>query len=95
MATVDAGNVVVVAFKPAEEPDGGYVLRLVELEGRETPIEVDISVFQPMQAFETTLIETDRVPAPLKAGKIVSAIAANEMKTFRFVPNPTARPDSS
>ena len=95
MATVDAGNVVVVAFKPAEEPDGGYVLRLWELEGRETPIEVDISVFAPMQAFETTLIETDRVPAPLKAGKIVSAIAANEMKTFRFVPNPTARPDSS
>ena len=95
MAAVDASNVVVVAFKPAEDRDGGYVLRLWELDGRETPIEVDISAFHPMQAFETTLIETDRQPATLKAGKIVSAIAANEMKTFRFVPNLTARPHDS
>ncbi|MGH6793159.1 MAG: glycosyl hydrolase-related protein, partial [Methyloceanibacter sp.] len=95
MAAVDASNVVVVAFKPAEERDGGYVLRLWELDGRETPIEVDISAFQPIQAFETTLIETDRAPATLKAGKIVSAIAANEMKTFRFVPKSTVRPENS
>jgi hypothetical protein len=95
MASVDAGNVVVVAFKPAEERDGGYVLRLWELEGRETPIEVDIAAFEPMHAFETTLIETDRAPATLQAGKIMSEIGANEMKTFRFIPNLRARPDQS
>jgi alpha-mannosidase len=95
MAAVDASNVVVVGFKPAEERDGGYVLRLWELEGRETPIAVDISAFQPMRAFETTLIETDRAPATLQAGKIMSGIGANEMKTFRFVPNLRARRDQS
>jgi alpha-mannosidase len=95
MAAVDAGNVAVVAFKPAEERDGGYVLRLWELEGRDTPITIDISAFQPMRAFETSLIETDRAPATLQDGTITSDIGANAMKTFRFVPNPSARPDQS
>jgi alpha-mannosidase len=85
LASVDAGNVVVVALKPAEEPHGGYVLRLWELEGRDTSIEIDVAAMRPVEAFETSLIETDREPATLRDGKILSRIAANEIKTFRFV----------
>jgi alpha-mannosidase len=85
LAAVNANNVVVVALKPAEEPDGGYVLRLWELDGRETPIEIDVSAFQPTQAFEASLIETDRERVKLDAGKIAATIGANQIKTFRFV----------
>jgi alpha-mannosidase len=85
LAPVSAGNVVVVAFKPAEDPGGGYVLRLWELDGRDTSFEIDVSAFQATQAFETSLIETVREPMTLDEGKIAATIGANEIKTFRFV----------
>jgi alpha-mannosidase len=85
LAAVNASNVVVVALKPAEEPDGGYVLRLWELDGRDTSFEIDVSAFQATQAFETSLIETVREPMTLDEGKIAATIGANEIKTFRFV----------
>ena len=94
LAAVSASNVVVVAFKPAEEPDRGYVLRLWELDGRETSFEIDVSAFQATQAFETSLIETDREPMTLDDGKIAVTIGANEIKTFRFV-RATERADNA
>jgi alpha-mannosidase len=94
LAAVSASNVAVVAFKPAEEQDGGYVLRLWELDGLDTAVEIDVSAFRPREAFETSLIETDRKPATLRAGKILATIAANEIKTFRFVSAAQVRNES-
>jgi alpha-mannosidase len=94
LAAVSASNVVVVAFKPAEEQDGGYVLRLWELDGLDTSVAIDVSAFRPREAFETSLIETDRKPATLRDGKILAAIAANEIKTFRFVSAAQVRNES-
>lgn len=86
--SVSAANVVVTAFKPAEEGERGLIVRLWELGGSATDFTIDASAFAPSAAYETSLIETDLAAAPLAAGVISAAIGANEIKTYRFVPAP-------
>ncbi len=88
--SVDGGNVVVTAVKPAEEADRGIILRLWELGGQRASVGVDVSQFRPSAAFETSLIETDRAPAALEGGRLTAVLAANEIKTYRLLP--TRRP---
>ncbi len=85
---IDAPNVVVTAFKPAEEGDRGLVLRLWELDGTPTTVTVDAGSLAPTAAWETTLIETDVAPLAVSGGRFSTAIGANQMKTVRFVPTP-------
>lgn len=82
-----APNVAIMAFKPTEENDRGLLVRLWELDGTATTTTLDVSGFAPTQAFETTLIETDRAPAPLAGGRMTVSIGANELKAFRFLPS--------
>ena len=86
LLSVSAPNVVVTAFKPAEEGARGLVVRLWELDGVATTFTIDASAFSPTQAWRASLIETDQAPAPLAAGVISGSIAAHGMATYRFLP---------
>ncbi|MBI3784419.1 MAG: hypothetical protein HY270_13565 [Deltaproteobacteria bacterium] len=97
--SVSPANVVVTAFKPAEESNRGWIVRLWELSGTPASVSIDASSFAPGTAAETTLIETDVGAVPISGGVINAAIGANEIKTFRFgnpLPSPsTASPTPS
>ena len=84
LLSVDADNVVVTAFKPAEDPGAGWVARLWELGGQPTAVAIDASAVSADGAWHTSLIETDVVPVPVAAGVISASINANEIKTYRF-----------
>src|SRR5262249_20878288 len=58
--SVDLPNLVVTAFKPAEEAARGFVVRLWELSGHISMGNIDASALTPAEAYRTTLIETDR-----------------------------------
>ena len=85
--SVSAPNVMVTAFKPAEEAERGVLVRLWELDGSPTNFTIDTSAFAPTAALETSLIETDVAPAALSTGRISASIGANEIKAYRFVPS--------
>ncbi|MFN8545787.1 MAG: glycosyl hydrolase-related protein [Candidatus Binatia bacterium] len=86
--SVSAPNVVVTAFKPAEEGDRGLVVRLWETAGTATSFTIATGPFQPTQAWVVSLNETDLGPASVSAGAISAAIGANQIMAFRFVPKP-------
>jgi alpha-mannosidase len=88
LLSLDAENVLVTAFKPAEEPERGMVLRLWELDDMTTTANIDLSTFQPTEAAEVSLIETDVKPLTVSAGKVAVSLEANEIKTIRFIPIP-------
>jgi alpha-mannosidase len=84
LLSIDADNVVVTAFKPAEDIGAGWVVRLWELGNQPTSLSIDASAVSADGAWHTSLIESDIVPAPVAAGVISTTINANEIKTFRF-----------
>jgi alpha-mannosidase len=88
LVAVDPPNVVVTAFKPAEEGDRGLVLRLWELDGSASGVTLDAPALAPTAAWETTLIETDVAPLAVSSGQITASIGANQLKTIRFLPTP-------
>ena len=88
LVAVSAPNVVVTAFKPAEESNRGLIVRLWELAGSATNFTIDMPGLAPTAAWETTLIETDVAPAAVSSGQITASIGANQMKTYRVLPTP-------
>ena len=85
--SVSAPNVIVTAFKPAEEGARGLVVRVWEVGGSATDFTIDASAFNPTEADQVSLIETDIAPAPLNGGMITASISPNEIKALRFVPS--------
>jgi alpha-mannosidase len=83
--SVSAPNVLVTAFKPAEDPNQSVVVRLWETDGSNTNFTIDASAFSPPLAQQVSLIETDVAAAPVNSGLITASITANEMKAYRFV----------
>lgn len=93
LLAVSAPNVLVTAFKPAEEAERGLVVRAWELDGTPTSLSIDASGFQPTEAWSTTLIETDREPVPLSAGgRLQVSLGAHQIGTWRFVPSAVPEP---
>jgi alpha-mannosidase len=86
LLSVSAPNVVVTAFKPAEESERGLVVRLWELDGTPGSLTIDAPTLAPTAAWETTLIETDVAPLTPSSGQIPVSIGAHAMKTIRFLP---------
>jgi len=85
LVSVNADNVVTTAFKPAEDPGAGYVLRMWELGDRSTGLEIDASRMGVRRAFRTSLIETDVSQAECTDGTIAGELEANEIATYRLV----------
>jgi alpha-mannosidase len=85
LVSIDDGDIVVTAFKPAEDPGAGFVIRVWELGGEPRSFGVDASGLQAVQAWHTSLVETDIAPAGIGSGTIRASIDANEIKTYRFI----------
>jgi len=62
----------------------GYVVRLWELGGAPTVVEVDGSGMGVLKAWRSSLIETDTGPSTVSDGVVQAAVDANEIQTFRL-----------
>lgn len=81
----DSGDVIVTAFKPAEDPGQGFVARVWELSGSDSLINLDVSSLTARRAWTTSLIETDQSEVSLSGGFLSDTVGANEIKTYRIV----------
>jgi alpha-mannosidase len=88
-------DVVVTAFKPVEEAARGFMVRLWELSDQAASFEIEASAFQPQQAFEVSVIETDIAPVALASGRLSAQLDANEIAAFRFEPTPLPEPSQT
>jgi alpha-mannosidase len=79
-------NVVIIAFKPAEDSGAGIVVRAWELGGAPRNFDFDACGLGAVGAFETSLIETDRRPVRVQAGHVQVSMQGQEIKTWRLVP---------
>jgi alpha-mannosidase len=77
-------NVVVTAFKPAEDPLSGFVVRAWELGGQDTDFQIFLALLGATEAWETSLVETDQAPAALAGGALSASIGAGEIQTWRI-----------
>jgi len=81
----DSDDVVVTAFKPAEDAGRGFVVRLWELSGNDSQVDLDVSSLTARRAWKTSLIETDQSEVSLSGGFLSDTIGANEIKTYRMI----------
>ena len=80
---VDAPNVMVLAFKEAE--DGrGYILRLIETEGKETTVAVDMPYLAFQRVSETNLVEENQRELPGDGHAVTVAIKPFAVVTLRL-----------
>jgi alpha-mannosidase len=91
LLSIDANDVVVTAFKPAEDSGAGYIVRVWELGGKERPLHIDASAIGPSRAWRTSLVETDVAIASMAGGVISTAVGANEIATYRIAGPPSRR----
>ena len=81
-ASVSADNVVISALKKGEDEDS-VVVRLVEMEGGDTPAE--LSLYLPIQtAAHTNLIEEEEQPLEPKDGALAITIGHHAIETFKL-----------
>lgn len=88
-AAVDASNVSVAAFKPAEWNGDGYIVRLVETEGRAATAILRAPVLGALAGVrETSLTETDlgRTLAIAADGGVAVDLPPFGVKTLRLLP---------
>jgi len=85
-------NVVITAFKPAEDWGRGIVVRAWELGGAPRSFTLDACALGVVGAFETSLIETDQRSVPVKGGRVQASIDGQEIKTWRLVSTTSADP---
>ena len=80
---VDAPNVMGLAFKRAED-GAGYILRLIETEGRETKVRVTLPHFRLSPAFEANLVEQNRRLLPCTRHAVEVGIKPFGIATLRL-----------
>ncbi|MCD6506189.1 hypothetical protein J7M22_06145 [Candidatus Poribacteria bacterium] len=80
---VEPQNVLLLALKRAE--DGrGVILRLIETEGRESPVRISMPLFKIENAIRTNLAEEDEEPLSLTGGEVVLTVKPFEIATVRI-----------
>ena len=81
---VKPGNVVLLTFKRAE--DGrGYIVRLIETEGKESETEVRVPCLSILGAFDANLVEEDRRPLPCTRHAVKTVLRPFALATIRLV----------
>ena len=85
LLSVSSDQVVVTAFKPAEDQGHGFVVRAWELGGLPRAFNIDTSAMGTSRAWHTNLVETDIAPTTVANGVISAAATANEITTYRFI----------
>lgn len=85
-ASAGPDDVVMTAFKKAEDGDG-YVIRIVETEGRDTNAEITLP-WPPKKVIECNLIEDtmpDGAKANIDGNRISFKMGKYEIKTFKLI----------
>jgi hypothetical protein len=88
---VSAPNVQLVTLKQSEQPGRGWVLRLVETEGKASEVTVDLPHFTIAGAAECDLVENDRARIEATAHQVRLKIGAYAFATIRLY-SPAATP---
>jgi len=82
---VDAPNVVLVTLKPAED-GAGYILRLVEMQGKETDVTISLPSLRLLQAFQATPVEENQRLLPCTAHQVHVRVQPFAVTTIRVIP---------
>jgi alpha-mannosidase len=88
LLSLSSDQVVVTAFKPAEDPGHGFVVRIWELGGQSRSLNIDASTMNTNTASHASLVETDISSAAVTSGVISTSVDANEITTLRFTDGP-------
>ena len=81
---VEPGNVVLLTLKRAEDGDG-YIVRLIETEGKESEAEVKVPCLSILRAFETNLVEENQQPLPCARHAVKTILKPFAIATIRLV----------
>jgi hypothetical protein len=84
--SIDQPNIRLTVLKHSEQPGRGYILRLVETAGKNTPAKITIKNLSARlnTAVLTDLVENDQAPLPLRDGVLTLDIKANTVVTLRL-----------
>jgi len=82
--SASAPNVQLTVLKNSEQPGRGWVARFVETQGSATEFTVNASTLKIDGAQETDLVENDKKPLTVEAGKIKVSIAPFGHATIRM-----------
>jgi alpha-mannosidase len=88
LLSLSSNQVVVTAFKPAEDLGAGFVVRAWELGGQPRSFTINASAMNAHSAWHTTLVESDIAQTTVTNGVISAAADANEITTYSFSKDP-------
>lgn len=83
---VDKNNVIVSTLKKADD-DNNYVMRLYEMEGRDTQVTITFP-FTIKKAWKTDMIEEGPKEIPVANNSLVLTIGHNAIETYKISINP-------
>jgi alpha-mannosidase len=81
--TIDQSNVQLTVLKASEQPGKGWVIRLVETEGKPVDASVQFHLFRPDQAFLCDLVEEDKAPLAISNGELKVHVPPFGFSTIR------------
>lgn len=81
---IDAPNVHLTVLKESNQPGRGWIVRLVETEGKAARATIDVSHFPVDRAALCDLVENDDQPLELRGGKITVPILGFGFATVRL-----------
>ena len=87
---IDAPNVQLVNLKQSEIPGRGWILRLVETEGKDTSIVVKLEGFPMAAAMRCNLVEDDEEKLTVRKNEVKLKVRKFAFTTIRLVPRETA-----
>lgn len=81
---IDAPNVQLTVLKESNQPGRGWIVRLVETEGKTVNATVDVARFPADRAALCDLVENDDRPLEIKAGKVTVPVRSFGFATVRL-----------
>ena len=82
---LSAPNVELVTLKNSEQPGRGWILRLVETEGRDTDVSVDLGHFDLASAEECDLVENPMRAIPVDGNRLHLRVGKYTYVTIRLL----------
>jgi hypothetical protein len=82
---LSAPDVELVTLKNSEQPGRGWILRLVETEGRDTDVSVDLGHFDLASAEECDLVENGRRAIPVERNRLRLHMGKYAYATIRLL----------
>ncbi len=81
---IDAPNVMLLTWKRAED-GAGFILRLIETEGKQTDVTISLPMLRVLQAYQANLVEVNQAPLPSAAHSVRLTLGPFAIGTVRVV----------